>query len=125
MIQTKDIPGYEGLYTVNTEGQIYSFKSNRFLKCGTSTTGHKFVYLRKDGKAKMFQVHRLVAKAFIPNPKNLPVVHHIDENPQNNSVENLKWCTQKENVQYCIASGKFGKMPWGTPGKKSTISQVK
>ncbi len=125
MIQTKDIPEYEGLYTVNTEGQIYSFKSNRFLKGCTSTTEHKFVHLRKDGKAKMFQVHRLVAQAFIPNPKNLPFVHHIDDNPQNNNVNNLMWVTPKENTHYCIASGKFGKMPWGAPRKKSTINKEK
>lgn len=45
-------------------------------------------------------IHRLVAQAFIPNPDNLPCVNHKDENPNNNNVDNLEWCTQKYNCNY-------------------------
>ena len=48
----------------------------------------------------MIYIHRLVAEAFIPNPSNLPVVNHKDENPKNNAVDNLEWCTTKYNLNY-------------------------
>lgn len=53
--------------------------------------------MNKEGKSKTFRVHRLVAEAFIPNPNNLSDVDHIDENKNNNSVENLRWLSHKEN----------------------------
>ena len=102
----KDIPGYEGMYQISNLGNVYSCRAGKNLKGGTVSYGHKMVLLSKNGIRKPFLVHRLVAEAFIANPDNLPIVHHIDENPKNNSIENLKWCTQKENVRYCIESGK-------------------
>lgn len=115
----KDVPGYEGLYSVSTKGRVYSHKTKKYLSAGNpeSCWGYVYVCLNKHGKTKQFSLHRLVAKTFIPNPDNFLIVHHIDGNPQNNSVDNLKWCTQKENVHHCIESGKFGKMSWG---KKKT-----
>lgn len=62
--------------------------------------GYNSVKLRKDGKYRQFQVHRLVAKAFIPNPNNLPFVNHIDENGVNNFATNLEWCTHQYNINY-------------------------
>lgn len=58
--------------------------------------------LIKNKIAKIKFIHRLVAAAFIPNPENLPCVNHKDENPSNNHVENLEWCTQKYNMNYGI-----------------------
>ena len=58
-----------------------------------------------DGTWTSQPVHRLVAKAFIPNVENKQAVNHIDGNRQNNKVENLEWVTPKENV---IHSFKFG-----------------
>ena len=55
-------------------------------------------YLRISIGSKSYAVHRLVAMAFIPNPYNHPIVHHIDENPKNVNFKNLKWVTQKENI---------------------------
>lgn len=62
--------------------------------------GYLKVILYKNGKPKSFQVHRLVASAFIENPLNLSEVNHRDENPSNNRVENLEWCTRKYNMNY-------------------------
>lgn len=54
----------------------------------------------RTGKRKRYSLHRLVAKAFLPNPNNYPVINHKDENTHNNRVDNLEWCTQKYNINY-------------------------
>lgn len=54
----------------------------------------------RTGKRKSYILHRLVAKAFLPNPNNYPVINHKDENTHNNRVDNLEWCTQKYNINY-------------------------
>ena len=108
-----DVKGYEGLYQVSTWGRVRSldrivifknntkcFKKGRLLKLSKNIKGYIDVALYKECKSKHFQVHRLVAIAFIPNPLNLPVVNHKDENKLNNRVENLEWCTIKYNNNY-------------------------
>lgn len=102
----KDIPGYDGKYQVSDLGNVRSlqYKEPRILQpINRDKYGHKNVELCKDGVRKKFLVHRLVAEAFIPNPDNLPCVNHKDENPANNEVSNLEWCTAKYNVQYSLA----------------------
>lgn len=58
------------------------------------------IHLCNDSVIKQFQLHRLVAQAFIPNPDNKPQVNHLDENKKNNCVDNLEWATAKENSNY-------------------------
>jgi hypothetical protein len=65
-----------------------------------NTQGYMSVVLWNNNKRKDVKVHRIVAEAFIPNPNNYPVINHKDENPSNNKVENLEWCTQQYNVTY-------------------------
>lgn len=105
----KDIPGYEGLYQVSNTGRVRSLNYNgtrktKVLKQGTNKDGYKRIKLYKDGKFKVYLVHRLVALAFIPNPNNYPIINHKDENRWNNNVDNLEWCTYKYNSNYgnCI-----------------------
>jgi len=62
--------------------------------------GYLTVNLKKDGKYECAKIHRLVASAFVPNPNDFPQVNHRDENKQNNSAENLEWCTAKYNNTY-------------------------
>lgn len=62
--------------------------------------GYADIQLTKNKKITWFRLHRLVAEAFIPNPDSLPLVNHKDENPLNNKVSNLEWCTYKHNNNY-------------------------
>lgn len=91
------------LYEVFTNGQVISHnrKKGQLLKQGTNTAGYKFVILcDKQGNKKFKLVHRLVAEAFLSNPKNLPQVNHIDGNKLNNDVSNLEWCTNADNHRH-------------------------
>ena len=96
----KDIQGYENLYTIDDKGNVFSFRSNRYLKWHDDGSGYQYVQLFKNGKRKCKKVHRLVAEHFLKNPDNLPQVNHKNENKKNNSVDNLEWCTANYNNNY-------------------------
>lgn len=109
----RDIPGYEGLYQASSLGMIRSverlvpgkkgfFKLMKsvVLKQTTAGRGYASVMLSKNGVTKRWNVHRLIALTFIPNPNNLPEVNHKDENKTNNIWANLEWCDSKYNANY-------------------------
>jgi len=98
-------------YEVHSDGQIYSTLTSKFLKQVQSKDGTAKVNLYAEGKRKSVYVHRLVAKAFISNPNNKPQVDHVDGNKQNNSVSNLRWCTNEENQDFREAQGNVGVEP--------------
>lgn len=75
-------------------------KRNKELKPHKDKFGYLRVHLVKNTKHKSCLVHRLVARAFIPNTNNLPQINHKDENKLNNYVDNLEWCTAKYNCNY-------------------------
>ena len=81
--------------------------------------GYSIVGLSKNGKLKTRTIHRLVAETFIDNPNNYPVINHKDCNKTNNNVNNLEWCTQKQNVMESFKNG-LQKAP---KGKESTSSK--
>ncbi len=97
----KDIKNYENLYKISNFGRIK--RENKILHPSLNGAKYYVIQLSKNGKVKMFFIHRLVADAFLPNPFNLPCVNHKDENTTNNSVENLEWCTYKYNTNYGTA----------------------
>lgn len=106
----KDAVGFEGLYKVSNLGRVASTQFHgvyRFkLLAQSNGKGYKFVKLRnwKQQIAGSYAVHRLVAQAFIPNPENKEAVDHLDTNPSNNHVDNLRWVTNTENMQNPITN---------------------
>jgi len=97
----KDIKGYEGLYAVNEEGQVWSYRSKKFLQPANNGQGYLQVILCVKGKQKHHRVHRLVLETFNPvEGMDKLQVNHLDENKQNNNLSNLSWVTAKENTNY-------------------------
>lgn len=80
-------------------------KCEKILRPSLQSCGYCYVTLQYNKIRKNAYVHRLVAKAFIPNPLNYPVVNHLDGNKKNNNVLNLEWCTQKHNIEHSIQTG--------------------
>lgn len=108
----KDIIGYENEYQINQFGEIRTLKDSPKLKKYdvlkpqiSKRNGYVYQMLYKNGKEKLLRVHRLVAMAFLPNPNNLPQVNHKDGNKQNNSVDNLEWCEQSDNMKHAYKNG--------------------
>lgn len=112
----KSIEGFDG-YEISNKGNVKSLEKDlvrksklgkeyiyhakeKILKCKTDKDGYKLVNIFKDGKSYTLKIHRIVAEAFIPNPNNYPIINHKDENPANNSVENLEWCNNSYNQLY-------------------------
>lgn len=106
----RPVVGYEGLYEVSSRGNVrglarevgYSGGGTRrwepkLLRQEAFSGKYKRVTLCKDGLTNRQSVHRILAKAFIPNPDGKPWVNHKDGNPSNNHVSNLEWCTPSEN----------------------------
>jgi len=98
----KDVIGYEGLYKVSNTGKVFSTRYNRLIG-RIDYKGYYKVHLCKFGDRKKVFVHRLVAYAFIPKVEGKNCIDHIDGNPSNNCVENLRWCTHKENLNFPLA----------------------
>ena len=135
MQNSKDIKGYEGLYTINEKSDIVAIPTNKRAvnsllgKNGNLTlsqqftkNGYKKVLLTKDGKRTTHLVHRLMAQTFLKNKENKETVNHIDGNRANNNLINLEWATQSENVKHGFKLGR--ESCWkGRLGKKHHSSK--
>jgi len=109
-MDTVDIPGYEGYYKITPDGSVHSVRKNRWLKPGfrnrISRNGKKgntvkqvHLSVKPEGM-KCYNIGRLVALSFIPNPNNYPQINHIDGDSSNNTIENIEWCTQSQNIKH-------------------------
>lgn len=95
-------------YMISSKGRLWSSKSQKMLKLrDMDKHGHKGYTLSVNGKDVYRYVHRLIGKAFIPNPNNYPNVLHKDDDPEHNWVGNLYWGTQKDNHEDCVRNGRF------------------
>lgn len=104
----KEIAGYGSYYFISNKGRVKSFKRKKETILTAVLDGKGYQRIRlyyTSSKARTEKIHRLVAKAFIPNPLDLPEVNHIDGDKANNNVENLEWISTKDN---CIHRGTLG-----------------
>lgn len=114
----KDINGFEGIYQVSnlgrvkslkrkigTQGKVIEINREKIMKGRIDLVGYLKVVLRKDGYGYEKQIHRLVLEAFKPETNNSLVVNHIDGVKNNNNLDNLEWCTQKENLKHASKMG--------------------
>lgn len=145
MIERKPIPGYEGIYEADIFGKIYSIertvkKSNGRIqpvpacerKSSLHGTGYRTIRLCKDGKAKTYRLHRIIALTFLPNPKNLSQVNHIDGDKNNNALfqsngeYQLEWCDQDHNMTHASANGllAFGERNKSTKLTSSMVAEA-
>lgn len=118
-----DIIGFENKYQISNFANVRSIdcpkinknghtftRKGKLLKTSVNEFGYKVIVFHFNYKSKSKFIHRLIAEAFIPNPGNLPCIHHIDHNKLNNSISNLMWVTYSENIKYnYLTGGQVGK----------------
>lgn len=115
-------------YEISDMGEIKSLKNGmeKILKPQLAKRGYYIINLCKNGSVYHKTIHRLVAQAFIPNPDNKPCIDHINGCRIDNRVCNLRWCTQKDNLNYEIAKKNISKAHKGkvlTDEHKKKISE--
>ncbi len=134
----RDLKGFEEYYEASNHGRIRSkerkiemlangkypclkIKKSVILKPRLSL-GRNASAICHNGIRIDFWTHRLIAETFIPNPKNLTDINHIDGNPSNNKIENLEWCTRSENMQHAHRTGLI-KMPKGSKHHSAKLTE--
>lgn len=133
----KPIKDYEQLYEISNLGKVRRLDclvkrgNNEMLVKGgemqlrDNGKGYLRVKLTKDNKSRRILIHRLLAEHFIPQPLGLTIINHIDGNKQNNSITNLEWTTQKENVRHARETGLINMENWRDSISKAGKKMVK
>ena len=107
VIEVKDIPGFEGMYAISKNGDVYSYKTNKFFNPSKTKDGYLKVALRAGGKAYYYRVHKLVAMTYLENPNNFTEINHKDFNRENNCLDNLEWVSHNDNILYSKINNRF------------------
>ena len=107
--EVKDVIGYEGLYKVSSYGGVWKLGNDgnvvKAIRVYREGAPYVRIPLSKDGDRKWHYPHRLVGKAFIANPNNLPIINHLDGDKSNCRYDNLEWCTYYDNHQHARDTG--------------------
>ena len=100
-------------YSVNSRGFVFNNETGRILKTFKNGKGYPICVISIHGKRKAFSVHKAVLKSFIPEPNGRHFVNHKDGNKDNNTLDNLEWCTASENMKHAVKV--IGFKPKGSP----------
>lgn len=119
-----DIKNYEGLYAITEDGRVWSYRNKKFLKLQKGKTGYYKVVLSKNNIQKTYNIHKLVAIAYIDNPNDYPCINHKDENKLNNKVENLEWCTYQYNSNYGTSKDRIRQKRVGCVFSQETLQKM-
>lgn len=129
----KDIKGFPN-HEIDIKGNVRNKRSGNILKGSVSKLGYKVVGIKLNTKNHTLKIHRLLAENFLPEPseelkkfcsENYPYkvcVNHKDGNKLNNSIENLEWCTHKQNTQHAWETGLISK-PKGEKNPRAKLSE--
>jgi hypothetical protein len=114
---------YIDKYSIDENGILRNDITKKCYKGVVNNKGYLRVDISINGKRHALNLHTAVAKLFIPNPNNLPIINHIDGNKTNNYYKNLEWCTPKENMQHAVKYGLINTISQG--GKKCLQKDLK
>lgn len=92
-------------YLIDHWGNVYSTYKEDLITPQIDSKGYHAVHIYADGIQSGYQLHRLMAKTFLTNPENKPMVNHKDGDPRNNHIDNLEWCTNSENIKHAVSTG--------------------
>jgi len=121
----KDVPGYEDIFSISVDGEVFSKRTKRVLKTCIGKTGYRIISTKIGGRKgvnKCLKIHRLVAMTYIDNPESKPIVNHKDGDKLNNNVNNLEWNTGSQNIKHAYDNG-LAKARKGVNSPLSKLSQ--
>ena len=101
---SKIIDGFSN-YTISRDGTVTNIKTQKPKKAWLGKVGYYYLDLYSNNKNTKIALHRLLALHFIPNPENKRTVNHIDGNKTNNTISNLEWATDSENIKHAYDNG--------------------